>query len=119
MSMTDRNRLEAAAGLVLSCPEASPWRLAWTEADWLGPIGLRAHCGGTRYAASADVSDSKALVQERREQFEGADDIGAFSGVRIHWHDLPLPLSFSARAYREQPLIVFRIEAHGDVPAQI
>jgi hypothetical protein len=57
--MANRNKLEAAGGLVLDCPAVGSWRVAWNEADWLGPLGLRAHCGGVRYAASSEPSGDR------------------------------------------------------------
>jgi len=94
-------RLEAAGGLTLSL-DGSQWRLSWGEADWLGPIGIAAQRDGVWF---------KDGEPSHLEAVDGRDALGGFRRLAPHWDALTLPIHVSARAYRETPLVVFRIEA--------
>jgi hypothetical protein len=90
--------LEAAGGLRFALRPDGFGRVAFGEPDWLGPVGL---------------------VWERRgpaalagwEPFSGEDDLGRFEGLRLRFSPVELAVRTSVRAYREQPLLVFRSEA--------
>lgn len=111
--------MQAADGLVLACPAEGSWHLEWSEPDWLGPLGFRAHRGGNLYAGLAPVAEAEALRVIRRADFDGRDDLGPYTGLRLEFDALPLPLAVSVRAYERHALVVFRLEAQGEMPADI
>lgn len=113
--MPNLDRLQAADGLALSCPEDRPWRLEWGEPDWLGPIGLLAHSAGTRFSAFSPLVEAERLQSARRTDLVGQDDLGNYAGIRLVWDDLPLPVSLSVRAYEQRSLLVFRSEAEAEI----
>jgi hypothetical protein len=76
--------------------------VAWREADWLGPIGLRARSGDR-----SEVPSVAAM-----HPFSGEDDLGAFAGLEFAWRSAaPLAYRTTVRAYRDRPVLVFRLEA--------
>jgi hypothetical protein len=93
------NALEAVAGLALHRDEDGHFRLAFGETDWLGPIDLRFANGGDAALAPPGTA------------FEGADDLGAYRGLRLDPSGLPLAVAASVRAYAAAPMLVFRLEA--------
>src|SRR5262249_44899534 len=91
----------AADGLTLHLDSRQPWRGAWGEHDWLGPISMRVH---------------DAIAGGRRtEAFQGSDDRGAYCGIDVSWKSIRWPLHTPRRAYTELPLLVFRIAAEGSI----
>ncbi len=121
--MQTPHALNAARGLTFHL-DAPRWRIAWQEPDWLGPLGLRLHHAGRWYVAedAPQLHDEDSQLGAQRiqpaalDRFDGVDDLGAYCGVRITWAPLPFPLRTSVRAYRDAPLIVFRLETPGRVP---
>src|SRR5258706_6522516 len=93
--------LEAAAGLRL---HLDTWRLSWREPDWWGPVSFALCHGGESYT-QAD------RLEPVLRAFEGEDDLGAYGGVEVSWQRPALPVRTSVRAYRDQSVIVFRVEA--------
>lgn len=91
--------LAAADGLLLRPDGDSGFRLWWGDEDWLGPIGLGAGDppGALRIASA--------------EPFAGEDALGRYAGWDLAWESLALPVLTTLRAYRERPLLVFRLEA--------
>jgi len=90
--------LASADGLALIC-DAPHWRVAWGEADWLGAVLLRS---------------AAALIEpELRRVTNGVDELGAF--VRAEVGGLAAPLHASVRAYRNQALLVFRLETDAEL----
>ena len=98
------SRLVAADTLSLDFDADAQWRLAWGEPDWLGPIAFA--------LAGTPASHSAAL-----RTFNGHDDLGTYISADIEWHDVPLPIRTSVRAYRDAAVIVFRIEARDAIDA--
>lgn len=93
-------RLKAAGGLELVASPDGDFRVAFGEPDWLGPLRARvAHEG-------AVVSALRAGARS-----EGSDDLGAFERLELELDSAPLAVAASVRAYRERPLLVFRLEA--------
>ena len=93
-------RLQAAGGLELAATADGTWRVAWGESDWLGPLRARvAHAGKT----------ATELVAGARSA--GRDDLGEFERLELSIPGAPLAVAASVRAYRERPLLVFRLEA--------
>jgi hypothetical protein len=95
--------LASADGLALAPDRAGGWRLRWGEPDWLGPVSLR--------VAGRDAP----LELERAQPTRGADDLGEWRGLDLAWRGLPWPLATSVRAYRGEPLLVFRTEAVAEI----
>ena len=93
--------LQAAGGLALRVEPSGACRVAWGEPDWFGPAGLTVVHGGRTAAGAA----------AHRAEHEGTDALGAYRAVELHWLALPVPLRTVARAYRDRPLIVFRLTA--------
>lgn len=112
------DRLVAAGELTLACPASGPWRLRWREPDWLGPLSFNVHRAGRRYCGLADTSDPSVLSlgAATRMPFCGSDDLGSYAGMCLNWEGPVRELELSARAYAQRPVIVFRIEARGEVP---
>ena len=98
-------RLEAANGLVLILEEDGSARVSWGETDWLGPIGL----------FLADSPHRSPAELKRTERLEGADDLGPYFGLCLEWSRIGRPLRTTVRAYRDRPILVFRIEAEDDL----
>jgi hypothetical protein len=97
-------RIDAADGLSFTVDEQGSGRVrargSWIDA--LGPIGLR--------VARPDAAETPLLSQTR--QAEGCDDLGRFDALELTWSPAPAwPIRTTVRAYRERPLLVFRIEA--------
>ncbi len=82
--------------------DAPHWRLSWGETDWLGPIASAIQTGQSTHEPSRE--------QPTLRSFKGSDDLGGFHGVELANTSLPT-IKLSARAYAQQPIIVFRIEA--------
>lgn len=94
-------RLEAAGGLALRS-EAGALHVEWGETDWWGPIAPGLQAGGP---------DLERLPFAPDRAVEGEDALGAWQRWRVE-HDLRgAKLRFEVRAYRDRPLLVFRIEA--------
>lgn len=96
--------LRAADGLELHCT-SSHWRVAWGERDWLGPLTLRLNDRG-RWRESGEDLPWASLRRLR-----GRDELGDYVACQPDCAGLPLPVQVSVRAYRELPLLVFRLEA--------
>lgn len=97
-------RIEAAGGLAFAVDAGGAGRVAWGERapDALGPIGLR--------LGARDDSETPRFLEASR--FEGSDDLGPFDGLALSWSPSPSqPIRTTVRAYRERPLLVFRLEA--------
>jgi hypothetical protein len=97
-------RIEARDGLAFALAAGGEARVAWDEAapDALGPIGLRAHAGGR--AQASRVADAR--------RSEGRDELGTFEALELDWTPAPPhAVRTQVRAYRERPLLVFRLEA--------
>jgi hypothetical protein len=96
--------VEAADGLAFAVGADGTGRVRWGAAapDALGPISLRAHAGGAPRAARIAAARS----------FAGADGLGPFAALELRWDPAPPhAVRTVVRAYREQPLLVFRLEA--------
>jgi len=92
--------LEAAKGLTVSINaegDDATITIGWGESDWFGPGRLA--WGATRLGLS------------RAEATRLSDDIGEATSVIVHTGDVIA----SVRAYRDAPMIVFRIEAARDL----
>jgi len=89
-------RLEAAGGLGFAW-EDGRGRVFLGEPDWLGPCEL----------AAEDAAVRPALAGPR----EGRDDLGDHRALDLEWRAERGPVRASVRAYRESPLLVFRLEA--------
>lgn len=100
--MSDQVRIEARDGLAFAVGDGAG-RVCWGRAaDALGPIGLRAHAGGAARASQ--------IAGARR--FAGEDDFGAYDALALDWTpEPPQAVRTTVRAYRERPLLVFRLEA--------
>jgi hypothetical protein len=92
--------LEAHGGLSIRLREGR-LRVAWREPDWLGPIGAR--------FATAQTSREPEPASATR--FDGADWLGSYEAIDVAWTDSQWPVATSVRAYRDRPLLVFRLEA--------
>ncbi len=102
--MAPVDRIEAAGGLAFVLDEVGPGRVVWSgqAPNALGPVGLR-------LGRDADVE-----VPRLRDasDFTGSDDLGPFQGLALSWSPSPSqPIRTTIRAYREHPLLVFRLEA--------
>lgn len=97
--------IAAEAGLSFHLDGDGRARVAWGEPDWLGPIGLRFQTGGAALAPRATGA----------RPFEGSDDLGAYRALALAWDETPLAVRCSVRAYRDRPLLVFRLEAAADL----
>ena len=96
-------RIEAAGGLTVSIsPAVDPGTdigepgtvtIGWGESDWFGPGRL--------------VLGATQLGLSFGEATPFSDDIGAATSLIVHDGDV----TASVRAYRDQPMIVFRLEA--------
>ncbi|MCZ7617994.1 MAG: hypothetical protein M5U32_06650 [Myxococcota bacterium] len=96
--------IDAADGLRFALGEHGNGRIRWRESwiDALGPIGLRVE--------TVAGAEAPAFTQARRS--EGADDLGAFAALELSWSSAVAgALRTTVRAYRERPLLVFRLEA--------
>ncbi|HTO53274.1 MAG TPA: hypothetical protein VMR50_07795, partial [Myxococcota bacterium] len=93
-------RLEAGGGLELVASSDGAWHVVWGERDWLGPVRAR--------VAHAGVVASELLPGTRAQ---GSDDLGEFERLELALKNTPLAVGLSVRAYRERPLLVFRLEA--------
>jgi hypothetical protein len=114
--MADVDVLHAADGLTLRIDASGACRVAWHEADWLGPAALTVrHAGACFAGASASPpADAVALAALEIVASDGRDVLGAYRAVELRWSGLPFALRTVARAYAERPLLVFRLEApHG------
>ncbi len=107
--MTVPIELHAADGLTLLLDDAPHWRIAWREADWLGPLGIIARAGEVVRHGAGAVGDERLSPSLTRSH--GSDDLGAFEAVRIEWGGMPFAAHTSVRAYAQRPLLVFRSEA--------
>src|SRR6476646_7352719 len=76
------------APLTMSVDQTGAIRIGWGEPDWLGPM---------RFSAAAG----------QPAPFTGEDRLGAFDGHRFEADGV----NGSARAYRDRPVAVLRIEA--------
>jgi len=102
--MSEPVRIEARDGLGFAIGDDGAGRVGWGGAapDALGPIALRAFGSG--------VAQASRIAGARRSG--GADDLGAFDALELGWAPAPLhAVRTSVRAYRERPLLVFRLEA--------
>jgi hypothetical protein len=90
-------RIEAAGGLTVSI--TSTVTIGWGETDWFGPGRL------VRGASDLDLTLG--------EPVDVADDIGEATSLVVHGGDVIA----SIRAYRDAPIIVFRLEAAHDLTA--
>lgn len=88
--------LESQDGLAFSWRNGEG-RIRWHHSDWLGSIHLLASAQSCRAGST--------------EKSEAADDLGSFRRLALRWEALALPLATSVRAYRDHPLLVFRLEA--------
>ena len=110
--------LRAARDLALVLDDATHWRLAWGEPDWLGPIGFALHCDGRWHrspgvapAGNDDPLTSAGTVTATPTAFTGTDDLGPFQGVELRWAGAELPARTAVRAYAHVPVVVVRLEA--------
>jgi hypothetical protein len=94
-------RIEACGGLAFEAEQGGGLRVAWGEPDWLGPVGLRV----------ADPLRAHEPALSGAKEFEGSDDLGAYHALELDWGHLSIDARSSVRAYRERPLLVFRLEA--------
>jgi hypothetical protein len=91
-------RLEAAGGLALEL-EGGRLRVRGKVEDWLGPLGL--------------FAEGRPFLPERVDPISGRDALGPSSGFAF---DLDAPrVRASVRAYAEEPLLVFRLEAREEL----
>jgi hypothetical protein len=97
--------IAAESGLAFQLDADGRARVAWGEPDWLGPVGLRFQTGGAALAPRATGA----------RPFEGRDDLGAHQALALAWDETPLAVRCSVRAYRDRPLLVFRLEAAADL----
>lgn len=106
--------LQAAGGLRLALDDAAHWRIAWSEPDWLGPLGFVLHDRGHRVRAPAGAGGDPAAGACPPVEFlpfGGTDDLGTFHGFRLGGALASLPVRASVRAYADRPLLVFRLAA--------
>jgi len=103
--------LEAASGLVLERLDGGAFHIAWSEPDWLGPIGVRVEHGGAVFASAGVEGPEACGISPRVEDLEGTDGLGRYRGHSFSWPELPLPLRTTVRAYAQLPVLVFRSEA--------
>lgn len=102
--MAERERIEAGGGLAFAVGEDGEGRVGWgpQAPDALGPIALRAFAGAA----------PRAYGVAGLQRFAGADDLGAFDALALDWTPAPpQAVRTTVRAYRERPLLVFRLEA--------
>lgn len=105
--MTTR-RLESADGLTLTAERDGQLRVRWQGADWLGPVrAFSAGQGDNPKNPDAGATLAMDIVDENN----GADDLGPFTAWELSCAAVSLPVTTSVRAYRDQPLLVFRAEA--------
>lgn len=97
--------IAAESGLAFHFGGDGRAHVAWSEPDWLGPVGLRFQTGGVALAPRATGA----------RPFEGHDDLGAYHALAPSWDETPLAVRCSVRAYRDRPLLVFRLEAAADL----
>jgi hypothetical protein len=106
-SRIDAVELRAASGLRLALAAEGPAAVGLGDAapDWLGPLqlGLREQDG------------YRPLALRPAPALAGRDALGAFEGVQLETPELAWPLRASLRAYRDRALVVFRLEAAGQV----
>lgn len=103
MSESESVQIGAREGLVFVVEGDGSARVRWGEAaDALGPIALRAQAGA--------VARASRIAGAQR--FAGEDDLGGFDALALDWEPAaPLAVRSTVRAYRERPLLVFRLEA--------
>jgi hypothetical protein len=101
------DRLEADAGLALVLDADGQARVAWSEVDWLGPVGF----GG----CAPGLPDGPLSRATPPRSFEGEDALGRCRGLEFEWTGLALPLRTTVRAYRERSVLVFRVEATAEL----
>lgn len=95
-------RLAAAEGLSLVRGETHA-TIAWGDADAFGPVAFARYVDGGAPKSALELTKQ---VEVRVE--EGQDDIGDYTAWQLASHEGLAP---SVRAYRDQPMLVFRIEA--------
>lgn len=89
--------LVAAQDLLVALAEDGSVTVGWGEPDWFGPGRL--------------VSDHAATVSGERRESAFVDDIGAGRAVVVHDGDVVA----SIRAYDDEAVVVFRLEATTDL----
>jgi hypothetical protein len=96
-------RLEAADGLAFTAGFDAAGRVGWGAGspDWLGAVGLRIRRGARVETPPLALSAGP----------DGSDDLGRFGSLAWVGSPAGLGLRASVRAYRERPLLVFRLEA--------
>jgi len=97
----DSIRLSAEDGLAVDVTRDASLRVGWGEPDWLGAIGLRV-------AQAGAIHEPRVAAYEQRR---GRDALGDFDALDVAWSESPLPIRTSVRAYRDAPVLVFRLEA--------
>ncbi len=108
-------RIAAAQGLVLGLEDAGPWRLAWGEPDWLGPVAFAVRHAGESWSGAEPAGPRAKALGVTLRPFQGEDDLGPYQGAELVWEPLPLALRTSVRAYTREPVLVFRTEAADDL----
>lgn len=100
--------LKAGGGLTLRLDQRLG--IQWQEADWFGPIRFSLHRGGTWLSPLENGSSLVAPVVR-----DGRDDLGSFR----EWSWPAQPIMASVRAYADEPLLIFRLEASTDLPSDV
>ena len=90
-------RLTAALGLTVDLDPTGAIRLGFDDGDWLGPGPL----------VLAEPVPTDGDTSGAAEAVEHVDDLGTADSVVV----LDGAVRCSVRAYRDQPLVVFRAEA--------
>jgi hypothetical protein len=103
--VVDSMRLEARDDLRVEVASDAALRVGWGEPDWLGAIGLRIARNGTTHEPRVTAC----------ERSRGCDDLGDFDAIDLGWSEAPLPIRTQVRAYRDAPVLVFRLEASADL----
>lgn len=103
--MSQPASIAAESGLAFHLDADGRARVAWSEPDWLGPVGLRFQTGGAALTPRASGA----------RPFDASDDLGAYQALALAWDETPLAVRCSVRAYRDRPLLVFRLEAAADL----
>lgn len=102
--MLEPDRIEAGGGLAFVVAPDGLGRVGWgaRAPDALGPIALRAFDG-----SAPRVSRVAGL-----RRAAGVDPVGVFDALALDWTPAPPhAVRTTVRAYRERPLLVFRLEA--------
>src|SRR5262245_33974263 len=105
--------MRAANDLELCIDSSGACRVAWCEPDWFGPAGLTVQ-HGSRCFVGATVpapAGATAISEPHHTESDGRDTLGEFHSIELDWTGLPFPLRTGVRAYRERPLLVFRLAA--------